>query len=258
MNIFSFELQKVLTRRYVLLLLIITLVIFPIVIKVIAHLHSTEESAVEGLYAEQVCFLIIGFTQSYFFIPVWIFIFVGQELSSGHVNRIAFAKSRKFYFFSKVAYCAMLTVFFTIIGFIALLISTQTSVFKDLQVPLFTYYQFILLMTISTLLYSLFLLCITFFLRTAMASYVFYLIWQVVDSLGYLLVDRMYGVKLYWLPIHLVKSVYSRNGEGTLTSFYNPFLENPASLVLPILFIVALVAVTYYKFVKSDLATISD
>lgn len=258
MNAFQFELHKVLSKRFSIILLIITAIVFPIVVKVIAHLNVVEDQVPEGLFAENVAFGIIAYTQTYFFLPVWIIIFSGLELSNGHVNRVIFIKSRRFYFLSKVAYCGIITAFFSMVGLVALILALETSSYTYLGIGFEFYLRFFIQLTVANTAFSLLLLCLVFLVRSPFVAFVIYFGWTFVEGIVYSLLKSLYDLEPWWLPLHIIRLFYSRNGEVVLESYYNPLSEDFPLLTAPVIFIVASLFITYKLFLRSDLKPLSD
>ncbi|MCZ8020215.1 MAG: hypothetical protein O9302_03290 [Cyclobacteriaceae bacterium] len=258
MSILQFELNKVLSRRFTLILLIATCILFPSIIKVIAHLNVIKDNVPEGLFVNNISFAIIFYAQSYFFIPVWIIAIVGNELTNGHVNRVTFIKSRDFYFSSKLLFTLSLSLLFAILGVLSLIFSVTTSPFKYLQVEFSYYLVFFIQLLFSCLYFSILLLCITFILKSPIKVFITYFLMTFLEGIIFSIFESIYKIELKWLPFHLVKTIYLRNGDSKLSNYYNPFLEDFNSLVLPTIFVVAITFITYKIFIKSNFATLSD
>jgi lysylphosphatidylglycerol synthetase-like protein (DUF2156 family) len=258
MSISSFELRKLVLRRFSVGLLIGTIVLFPLIVKVISYLSVIKDNVPEGLFANNVIFGIHAYSQTYIFLPVWIISLVGLELSNGHVNRVVFLKSRKFYFLSKLYFSLIVTLLFTFLGLIALIISIETSPFIDFKVDPILYIQFLIQYFFSTLLFCLILLSLVFIFRSPIKTFIIYFIWTFVEGILYSFFDGIYKIELKWLPLHLVRTLYSINGEVQLQNYYNPFITHLNSLILPFAFIGFILAIVYSLFIKGNLQALSD
>lgn len=258
MSLVQFEISKILNKRFSLILLVVTIILFPVLIKVISHLSVTEDGVPEGLFAEQVAYGILSISQTPLFLPVWIIIFTGLEMSNGHVNRVVFAKSRKYYFLSKIIYCGIITAGFCFIGLISLIIAVNTSPFQQLTVNQIFYWEFLLQLAFSIFGYSIILLGVTFFFRSPGLAFIIYYGWTFVEGIIFILVRSRYDVEMKWLPFHLIRTLYTSNGVMASENYYNPFIENITSIIAPIGFISFIACVTFYFFSRSNLKPLSD
>jgi hypothetical protein len=257
MGAFQFEISKITTRRFSVILMLATVILFPAMVKVISHLEAGD-GLPEGLFADKVVYSTILFSQTYFFLPVWIIVFVGQELSNGHVNRVVFIKGKKFYFLSKLYFCVLVTAFFSILGLIAIMISLITAPYPGFTVAPSFYFKFILQMVSATFAFSCLLLCVVFVLRSPVVSFVIYFAWTFVETMAFLLFKGVYKIELYGLPFHMAKGFFVRRGEVKLENYYYPFVEDPMALIAPTVFIPVIVYATWRYFSKSDLKPLSD
>ena len=258
MKLIQLEMGKILGKRFSLLLLIISAILFPILVKIISHLNAVEDNVPEGLYAIHVAFGVIAYSQTYFFLPVWLIIFTGQEFSNGHVNRIVFETSKQFYFKSKIVYCGLITVFFTVIGLLSLVISIAYSPFPDLNINVGFYFQFLFQMAVATFSFSILLLALVFVFQSPTLTFVIYLGCNFIEGIIYTSVKGIYKIEMVWLPFHLVKTFYSRNGESSVDYYHFPFTETPTSLIAPSLFVFFLLLFSYHYFSRNSLKTLSD
>ncbi len=258
MEVIGFEAQKIIQRRYSLVLLVGTAILFPAILKILSHLSAVEDQLPEGIFVDNVAFSIINYTQTYFFIPLWIIVFVGNELAHGHVNRVVFCRSRRFYFLAKIAYCGIITLFFSCIGLITLLIAIKTSPYASLLIPSFFYQDFFAQLFLSSLSFSLLILCLVFVLRSALKTFIVYFIWSVVEDIAFTVFDKLFHIQLSWLPLHLVRSFYSINGKVDLDSYYHPLREDMLQVVPAIGFILVVTVLSYKAFLKCDLPVLSD
>ena len=258
MEIIKFEIQKILYRRYSLMLLIGTTILLPAIVKIISHLNAVEDKTPEGLFADNLAFSIITYTQTYFFLPLWIIVFVGNELSYGHANRVAFCKSRHFYFGAKLIYCGIIALFFSIVGLITLVLSIKTSPYTHLQLPASLYTGFFFQLLSSSLMFALLLLCLVMIIRSPLKTFIVYFVWTVVEGIIFTAFDRLLHIKMSWLPLHLVRTLYSMNGELELNNYYRPGIEDTIQVILAIGFILIITYFTNRAFMKSNLPVLSD
>jgi len=258
MNLIYFEIQKIVYKRISLILLLVTAISFPWIIKAVSQISVLEENIPEGLFVERVAFAVIAYFQLPFLLPIWIIIFTGLELSNGHVNRVVFARSREYYFSAKLVYCIIITIIFSCIGLVAFLFTVKTSPFQELVVASEVYWNFFLQLVFSTFGYSILLLGITFIFRSPVISILVYFGWVFVEGIIFLFVRSRYGVEIKWLPFNLIRTFYVRNGEVATKNFYNPFVENIVATIMPIGLILLVIFVGYSIFSKSNLKPLSD
>lgn len=253
-----FEFSKVLKKQFSAILLGSTIILFPIIIKIISHLNIVKDGVPEGLFPQHVAYGVLGYSQLYFFLPVWIIIFIGLELSNGHASRVVFAKSKRFYFLLKLTYCGIISIFFSLLGLISLLIALETSPFQELNVTIFFYLDFLSQMMLLNLTFSIFLLNITFIFRSAMATFTIYLVWSFVEGIIFTALESIYNLKVKWLPLHLIKSLYVRDGDASIDNYFSPLREDFTLLFTPISFVLILTLIVYKYFLKSDLKPLTD
>lgn len=258
MDVLVIEIHKVLQRRYSLGLLILTTLLFPLIVKVVSYLAVIKDGVPEGLFSNNIAFSIIAYTQTYFFLPVWIIMLIGTELSNGHVNRVIFYKSRRFYFLSKIIYCGLVTIYFSLLGILAMVISIKTAPFLSLHVGSSFYIWFFLQLMLSTFFFSVLLLCLVFFIGSPLKTFVIYFMWTFLEGILYSFFDARFSIQLKLLPIHSVRSTFTQNGELQLANYYNPLVENFSVLFVPIAFICAITIYSYLRFSKSNLPALSD
>jgi len=256
-KILRLEVSKILSRKSMLVTLIVTSIIFPLGMNVISYLSVTTDKIAEGLQADQTSLFIFHFIHLYLFLPVWIFIFIGQEFSKGHVNRVVFLQSRKFYFLSKLFYCFLISTYFTILGLITLIIALTTSPYELLEIGFSYYLVFTIQLFFTNLAYSLLLLSAVFIIRSPVKSFVIYLVWGFLEGMIILLM-RFYSIDFAFLPIQLVRSLYVRNGIPQSEDFYSWTIHDIGTITIPILFVTFLTLVTYRIFQKRDIKALSD
>ena len=252
------EVTKIFHRRFSIALLIATVVLLPSLVKIGAYMSIVKDKVPEYLFADTVAFGTIMFTQIYFLQPVWIIVLIGQELSNGYVNRVAFARSRKFYFLSKLIYCCIIAAFLSIVSFMAFFVSIETAPFKNFGGEWLLYLKFIPQIVLTTLVFSIFLMCLVFVIGSPLKTFVVYFVWSFVEGILFLLVEAKFDLELKWLPLHLVRTLYVKNGELQLANYYNPFFDNLPSIVLPVGFVCAATYLVYKYFLRKDLPVLSE
>lgn len=258
MNLFIFELTKLLRKRFSLILLLVTVVSFPVLIKIAAHLGSTSDGIPEGLFADKVAFSIFAYSQSYFFLPVWVIIFTGMEIVNGHVNRVTFIRSRTYYFNAKLVYCGIVTALFTLLALASLSISISTSSYQTLTVSLSYYTAFIVQYAIVTACYTLLLLCIALTFRSPMVSFVVYLGWTFVESTLYAVAKGFYHIEFNFLPFQSVRNLYRVSEDVATSAYHNPVFTDPVTFIVPVAIVLIFVLGVRTLFLKRELTVLSD
>lgn len=254
MNLIKFELSKLIKKRYSLFFLVTTLVLFPIIMVVVSRMSVSGGEIPQGLYMETIAYYIIGFSQSYFFMPVWILIFCAQEFSTGHAHRVIFLKSRIFYFYSKITYCLIISFIFSCTGLLSLLICYLKSGFIDLRVDNLFFPEFFIAMFLSSISFSFLLLLLVFIFRSPMSSFVSFIGWGIIEGIATKILKRIYEIDSYWLPIQLTQQFFKQGEEDYRRVFY----EFEPSVFVSITFTIILVFLIFLSFYKSDLKPLSD
>lgn len=258
MSIIQFEIKKIIERKSLLIFLVVTVLLFPVLMAVGTHVSVHSNQISEGLFMEKVPYYIIRFSQSYFFIPVYILIFASQEFSGGHVSRVVFLKSRKFYFASKIAYCCLISFLFSFLGLAALLLSKQFSGFTGLLVSPAFYVEYVVSVFISSFAFSILLLVLVFVLRTPWICFIFFIGWQTVEEIVFRIFYRLYNLKLVWLPFKSIQLLFNKTIEDTDGSYRRLFIEFDYILIIPFAYIILLILALYKYFLVSDLKSLSD
>lgn len=258
MNLVQFEVNKIVKKRLSLIVLLITIVVFPVLIKVQSQWMALDDQIPEGLYANLVAYIVLMNSQFYFFLPVWIIIFAGLEFSKGHVNKVAFIRSRKFYLHAKLVYCGLITILFSLIGLIALIISLKTSPYSQLYIAPDFYSNFLLQMIFTTFCYSVLLLSLVFIFRSPIVAFVVYVGWVMAEGIISMASIRIFDIDLFWLPFQQIKRLYSTTGDPYNVEYYNPIAENLEPLLMPLGLTILLILIAYTLFPKSDIKPLSD
>jgi hypothetical protein len=255
MKLVKFELIK-LKRRVVLVIVVLTLIVFPILLKTFSHLDYLEGKTPEGSFVEQNQLYIIQYATLYLFIPVWIIIIIGSEFKNGFAQRILFYKSRSFYFKSKIAWCVIVTSVYSLLCVLTLWLCLSTVKYQFAYTNFTFYSLFGIQCFITFLLHTLVLMCLVLIIRDIVISLVIYYLWQLVESIVVMLFDRLYHIKLYLLPFQLHTVFYLKmdGRKQTLTSIFQYSQEN----IFSFLMVMLLVALTFFHFNRINLKPLSD
>lgn len=252
-----FEWEKIKRRRLVSGLLIGLSFLIPIGVRIILQLDFKSGSSAEGLMMGYSAYSAITFPTGYFFIPVWILILIGMEFSNGHVARITFLKSKKFYFLAKVSYCVMVSIYFTILAVVTFAFVEFTASFQ-IDSSLQFYIGFAAQAFYTFLSISLLLLAFIFLVKSPVIGFVGYILIHMFEGLLYTALKGFFSLDLYLLPIQSTNIFYVRSGVQKADNFYNPFIEfSPLFLFQPLI-ISTLVWLAYTVFMKKDIEQLSD
>lgn len=257
MRLIKIEIDKIVNRKFSCWLLIITTILFPLALIIISDISLQEDEITEAGFLANLSFAIISYIQSYIFLPIWIIIFIGQELSSGYSNRFVFARSKKDYFLSKLLYCTIITLYFSVLGIISFIASAYTSSFTS-DVSTLQCLKLFCQLIISIFSYAVLLMSLVFIVRSPATGIIIYLVWNFTEGILFRIAEGIWNIELKWLPLHLIRTLYTINGEATSKSYYNPFDGNLQSTTLPLLFIIALLFVSKQLFLQTDLKPLSD
>jgi hypothetical protein len=252
------EITKMIRKRISFIYLLVTIVILPLLIRTITYVDYTAGNIPEDEFAARLAYASISFSQSFFALPVWIIVFVGTEFSNGHVNRIVFIKSRRFYLIAKIAYCLLVALFFSIVAIGAFLFTIKTASINLADVDTSYCFEFFAQMFISAFSYSILLLAMVFIFRSPIMTYVIAVGLTTIEAIVYTLFEGLYNVHLKWLPFHLTQSLYCINGNKNSSNYYNPFSEGLDNTLPPIVFSILVILFLFYYFSKTDLKPLSD
>lgn len=257
MRLIKTEVDKILNRKFSRWLLISTTILFPTALIIISDISIQAEDITEAEFLANLSFAIISYIQSYIFLPVWIIIFIGQEMSNGYTNRFVFARSRRDYFLAKLLYCATVTLYFSVLGIISFVASAYTSsVITD--VSILQCMKLFCQLLICIFSYGVVLMSLVFIVRSPAIGFIIYLVWNFMEGILFRVASGIWSIELKWLPLHLIRTLYTINGEATSRAYYNPFNGNLPSITLPFLFIIALLLATQQIFLHRDLRSLSD
>lgn len=252
------ELHKFLHSKLSLVLLIFTVIVFPTLLKIMSHLTATTDNVPEGLFPDKLANAILAYSQSYFFIPIWILVLVGIEFSNGHVNKLVFIKSRAYYFQSKLLYVGLVTLLFTVLAALTFTISVKFSPYTFLEINPSYFALFILQFAASTLLLGVILMMLVFTFRSPIRAFLVYLGWTFIEGIVVALVKGLYGIHLKYLPMQIPKSLYQKYENDRSVVYFNAFSTNFVEVGIVLLF--SLVAVLLFRslFLKSELKPLTD
>lgn len=251
------EIDKILNRKFSFWLLIITTILFPLALIIISDISIQEDGVTKTEFFPNLSFAIISCIQSYIFLPVWIIIFIGQELSNGYSNRFVFARSKKDYFLSKLIYCALIALYFSVLGTVSFVASAYTSSLLS-DITILHCMKLFCQITISVFSYAMLLMSLVFIVQSPAMSFIIYLAWNFTEGILFRIAEGIWTIELKWLPLHFTRLLYTVNGEATSNNYYNPFDGNLTATAMPIMFIIAVILLTYQSFVQTDLKPLSD
>lgn len=257
MRLFSIELFKIIRRKFSLWLLMATTIVFPILIYVVSYLHVVEDEVSVETLTNEIAGGVVEFSQIFIFLPAWIIVFVGMEITGGYVNRVVFYSSKVYYLNLKISYCLLVSIYFGLLGTLSFIMTMKMLPTQAVVAPLF-YLMFGIQLLFSSFFYSIFLVGLTFICKSPIVTSVVYIGWSTIETAIYTLFNKLYGVKLFWLPLHLLKSLHNRDNAASVRDYYNPFMENVGGLLLPTLFALVVLGFLYYFFPKSNLKPLSD
>lgn len=246
-------------RKWQLAMLFFSVVGFPLLMWALVLLGGDNRPL--GLFIAVIAAAIINTSTSVLFIPLWITVFVGQEFSSNHVNKAVFLTSRKEYFTSKIIYCCIVSLLFTVVESISIAISLNNDLFQSTITKFSFISWFMPHVFIINILYSLVFLCLTFAFRSPKASLLTAYFLPQLDGILFNIFDMAFNIKLNWFPFKLLYSMYIRNGynPGKSKQYFNPIYEGDFLIfIAPAAFVAGLCFLSYRWFLVRDLKTMSD
>jgi len=250
------EFQKIFRSRFHVVLLAATVIIYPVLAIITSYFQRQEGGYSDYELIRVMACAMIAYAHAPFFIPVLIIFMVSREFKNHHIHTYVFANGRDSYFISKIVYCAIVTSLFTFLGTICLAIVDLQM--DGQQVGASFYLLSALHQFISHFCFSAFLMCLVFFVRSMPASVAIYMAWSLVEGILSLQLKHM-SISPKWLPLHLIGSLYSRNGDSSSSkNFYNPLMENPWATVAPIMLVLVVLLASYRVFAMKDLKPLSD
>lgn len=257
MKYLLFEFYKIRNRKWLLIFLGIITILLPIITRILTNLNFTSGHTTEGQYLEHAAYGIISFSTFYLFLPVWILIVIGIEFTNGHYSLVIFHKSHWFYFCSKVSYCLMVSVYFSVLGLISLLIIQKTAPFS-ITTSVSVFIEFFIQAFITFFSLSLFQLLIIFFTRSPIIGFIVYFFISFGERMVYTILIKIYSIDLFYLPFHLLNSFYVRSGDVKMENYYNPFFEFDSSVIIQPFFLLFVLGLTYQWLIKRDVKALSD
>lgn len=257
MRFIKIEFDKILNRNFSWWLLIATTILFPIALVVISKISVHEDEITQTEFVSNLSFAIISYIQSNIFLPIWVIIFIGQELSDGYVNRFVFATSKKDYFLSKVTYCATISLYFSVLGIISFIAAVYTSSFTS-EGSVLQCLKLFFQLTISIFSYTILLMSLVFIVRSPAIAFIIYLAWNFTEGILFRIAEGIWGIEVRWLPLHLIRTLFTSNGETNSDNYHNPFDGNLTATALPLAFIIILMLLSYQSFLRRDLKPLSD
>jgi hypothetical protein len=256
MQYFKYEFFKIVNRKISFVALVLTVIIFPVIIAVISKLEFRENRIDYGIAIESITSAILIYSQVYFCIPVWIIIFTGQELSSGHVNRIIFSKGKTFYFRSKLVYCLIVAFLFSLIGLISLHVTLRVLSISNI-LPMTQVAEIWLQMFLSAFCYSVVLLVLVFLIKSPIVTFVVYSIWTFTEGVLFNVLNRICNVNATWLPLHFVRLLFATNGEAKTANYIRLFETGYIVALVPIVSILFAILLSAY-FKRTDINPLTD
>jgi hypothetical protein len=259
MSHYKFEISKLVRSKWSVMLTIGTAILYPLTVIIVCFLGSTEDNIAEGLFVQCVAFGVISYSQLFLFIPAWILMLVGNEFTNGFVQRYVFLKSRSAYIVSKIIFCTIVTVFFSLLGTIAFVFAVEFSAYPDLHVTVLDCIQLFVQMTVANLAFCLVLLSLIFVVRSTVYGFVAYFAWNFFEGIVATLLRKFTILDVEILPLHLIRSLFSTSGEPKSEDYFNPFFTSDISIVfLSILVVAAITSITFFTFREAQLKALSD
>ena len=211
MNYLRFEWLKLKSRRWAWLLAATTALALASVIKLLSNISYLNEQVTEGQFMEQAAYGFISYSCLYPFLPLWIILFIGTEFVNGHVNLVVFNTSYKTYFYSKLVYCFLISTAFCLLGIVTMVVVQVTAPFNVL-LPKSFYGIFIFQSFFTFLSIALLAMSITFLARNIAISFVVYFILVFAEGMVFMIVKKLNGMELFYLPFHITNILYVKGG----------------------------------------------
>jgi hypothetical protein len=258
-TILYWELFKIRKRKSLLTLSVVTVIVFPLLAAGFAYLASIDKNVVEGTFVEDLAGIIIAYMSFFIFLPLWVTLGVGQELKGGHASRVAFARGRKHYFLSKLIYCLVVSVLFTILATVGFLLAIKVPVFGPFTTDWAFTARYAVQVFIVAVLYALLMLCLTLAIRAPTPALVAAYCLPSADGIIHMIVEEVWNIELMWgLPFQVVFSLFRKHALGPEVEYINPLADNPLAIVWPILFVAGITYLSYRWFLNRDLKVMSD
>ncbi len=251
------ELFKIWYSRLHLLIAMISFLLLPLFVVIVSRLQQLKGGLEEAQMISAIAYTTIAYAQAMFFIPVWIVSMVGREIQSAHASTVSSITSREHYFSSKITYCLITCVFFSSVGTLGFL--AAAAVCGILPKVTFGFVaghlvqQFVAHITFCSIL-----LLIVFVVKNPAIAFVVYLVWNFAEGLAFTVVNGLYEIRAWWLPLHLLRTLYVTDGDPQAANFHNPIFSGNFLFVSPIMFAAFVTVLTKEIFLRSDLPVLSD
>ncbi|MBX2894961.1 MAG: hypothetical protein KF856_03450 [Cyclobacteriaceae bacterium] len=257
MNYVYFEWIKLRSRRWIWALAAVYIIGLPIAIKMITGVSYLKKEIAEGQFMEYAAFGFINFSCLHLVIPLWIILLIGIEFGNGHVNQVVFNASSKHYFISKLVYCFLIALTFSVLGTITMGLVHVTAPF-DITVPVSFYGVFIFQSLFTFLSVALLFMSIIFLTRNIAVALVTYFLLSFTEGMVFMFVKKIYSIDLFFLPFHVVNVLYVKGGSTATANYYNLFQDFDSRVLWLPVSIILLVWLTYIDFTKRELKPLSD
>ncbi len=254
LRLYSLEALKLRNRRLSQSLLIFYFIALPLLVNLGAHYGR---SGPEGTYVEEMALAFLSFSSLYLFFPLWVILLVASEFKNGYVHRVVFLSSRDHYFRSKMAFCTISSIIFSIIGVVTLAGADVFSPYPFLEIPLIFYFKYFFQCLLTFLALSLFLVSLIFIMRGIVVTFVAFFAWQLLEGTIYLVAQK-YGYNLVYMPLHLLRGLFVHDGEPQLGNYFMLFDQWKWTYIWVALLVVVSLTAAYRYFVQSSLFTLSD
>jgi hypothetical protein len=97
-----------------------------------------------------------------------------------------------------------------------------------------------------------------FIVRSPSICFIIYLAWNFTEGILFRVAKGIWAIELKWLPLHLIRTLYTVNGEATSENYRNPFDGDLTVTAIPIVFTTMAMLLTYRSFKRRDLKPFSD
>lgn len=255
-NTVKFELIKLIKspKRFYSLVLSITFLISIVVLSSYNYVNSDFPSYEE--FKRNLSFSILHISTSYFFLPVWILIVIGIEFQSGHVSLLTALKGRTYYLICKMFYSFLIVSVFTLASFFAYFLSLIFSPFSwDLTgQDLFLALQFFSVYLTTTF----FFLSLVFLTQSPAKGYGYFIGLSILEGFLAPFLSKLLDMRLTFLPIQFLRSLYSIDGKSEMEYYYNPIVENFALILFSTVLSIIVLALVSRHYLKTDLPSLSE
>jgi len=249
------EIFKVFRRRYLLFLLTLTTIAYPLLIGAFISIFYNEIQFSSAAPIADVAAMVILLTTSIILLPLWITVFVGQEFSMNYVSRFIHANSRSHYFFSKIVYCLLVSAYFTFLSLLTIYLSFRLILFDQVNEHTTFFLQLVpQLWTVYTL-YSLVCLSLVFLIRKPILSTMLLYIIPQVDSIITMVANKFFDSTIRLGPFEMIRMLYSESVRGYTVSYISYSFYNS---LLPFCYVLLIIIASYRYFLRRDLKIMSE